>query len=129
MLHSITVGCQAESIRAQVTLSCAMESIAWTLPFPGIWDLGSGVSILSLIRELSPASSFPPIHNFCLHTSHLLTPGLRRPVGHLSGDPALSGGRVWVGSSPATKSMSGSVGEGAREAGGGNKGTAPGGGV
>lgn len=35
----------------------------------------------------------------------------------------------WVGSSPATRSMSGNVGEGASEAGGGNKGTAPGGGV
>lgn len=32
-------------------------------------------------------------------------------------------------SSPATRSMSGSVGDGAREAGGGNKGAAPGGGV
>lgn len=37
--------------------------------------------------------------------------------------------KTWGGSSPATRSMSGSVGDGAREAGGGNKGAAPGGGV
>lgn len=92
-LESITAGCQAESIRPRVTLiSRAGQWRAQTRPaLPRRLRFGEKRFILSLVGELSPASSLPPTHYFCFHTSHLLTPGLRRPVGHLSGEPALAG--------------------------------------
>lgn len=93
LLESITAGCQAESIRPRSHSSPELGSGEHRLDpaLPRRLRFGEKRFILSLVGELSPASSFPPTHHFCFHTSHLLTPGLRRPVGHLSGEPALAG--------------------------------------